>query len=201
MVWMSGTAENYKENGEIDRKKELDTWFNSNSPTDSVKFEVLKSSMVNSVYYGAIKRTEENKPDQVYATICLTKVDRNSISNFHFKEMNEFSCPPEYKCPIGILNLLSETNDKYAKKWREKCRKYHEKNNLIKSLPAYGRKKGKIRFTPSYNLPCGHKKDIPIELYWQPVVCLFTPNPQGYWTDGKYSFSPKLLMTGIVEKI
>lgn len=202
MSWFHYKAKYYKENGEIDRKKEIDNWFNTNSSHEFLSFKVLKSSMVNSVYYAAIEqKNNETKETKIFATICLTKVDNKKYFNFSFKEMNEFMGPCEHKCPIGILEILSQTDNAMAIDWRVRCRNYHRKRNIINSLPAYGRKNGKIKFTPSYNLSSGYQKDIPIELYWQPVGYLYNPNPQGYWTDGKCSFSPKLLMTGIVEKI
>ena len=38
-------------------------------------------------------------------------------------------------CPLSILKLLTPTEDEYAVKWREKCRKYHAQTAAFKKLP------------------------------------------------------------------
>ena len=115
----------------IDRKAECDTLFNTDMVTgndDRIigKFEVLKSYMVGSTYYAAVKRTKfatETEPENscVFAAVVLTQVDSKDYYNFAYKDMDETVGPYQYNCPKSILDLLSPTDNEYAKNWREQC--------------------------------------------------------------------------------
>lgn len=143
MGWTSYHATHYK-NGKVDRKAECDSIFNdvmvtmdSNKPIG--KFEVLKSSMVGSTYYAAVKRTRfatETEPEQVqvWAVICLTSTDMKDYFNFSYKDMDESMGPYNYDCPKGILDLLTPTDSEWANNWRQACREHYAKKNNPNAL-------------------------------------------------------------------
>lgn len=140
MGWLFYTPTHYKYSGKkriIDRKAECDDLFNKNC------YEILKSSVVGSTYYAAVaikaepagKDSNGNtiyKPvsqKQVFASIILTAIDKG---DFGYKDMDETCGPCEDNCPIGILNLLTPTNNKWANEWRNACRNNAKKKRHSK---------------------------------------------------------------------
>lgn len=123
MGWTSYRATNYDRRGNIDRKTEIRTRFD-----DSL--EILKDAMVGSTYYAAVK----TECGRVFGIVALTSVDMKDWCNFSYKVMDESMGPYKHDCPIGILNLLTETENEWGNKWREKCRKRHEAKKALKSL-------------------------------------------------------------------
>ena len=132
MGWTSYCASHYK-NGKVDRKAECDNIFNGDMVSWSEdhkvigRYEVLKSSMVGSTYYAAVKRTKfatETEPElsRVFAAICLTSTNIKDYYNFSYKDMDESCGPYQCDCPKGILDLLSPTENEYALQWRQACR-------------------------------------------------------------------------------
>lgn len=123
MGWTSYQAKYFK-NGRIDRKKECDeTW------ACEKNFEVVKSRLIGSVWYAAVKEKESGK---VFAVIFLTSVDGYE---FCYKDMTENAGPYNYDCPESILKLLSPTDNEYALEWRQKCRKKAEQKRKLEHLP------------------------------------------------------------------
>lgn len=144
MGWTSYHATCYK-NGKVDRKAECDKLYNSDavSWTENHKvigrYEVLKSSMVGSTYYAAVKRTifaTADKPEsiQVFGTVCLTSTDSKDYYNFAYKDMDESMGPYKYDCPKGILDLLTPTENEYANEWRKACYEHLVKKKNPSSL-------------------------------------------------------------------
>lgn len=132
MGWDYCHATHYKNNGTVDRKAECDEQFNHGN------YKVLKSSMVGTVYYAAVQHS-----DEVFAVIALTAgKDRNDpYFNFGMKSMCDSSGPCECRCPKGILDLLTPTDDEYANKWRERCRDNHAKKkqkSWLQDVPIGG---------------------------------------------------------------
>ena len=113
MGWLFYNSQYLDENGEVDRKKEMDSGF-------ATGYEVLRSVMVDTTYYAAIKRD-----GRVYAYVALTSDDRARGHNFGYKGMDEFSGPVESKCPMNILKLLSPTDNEWANAWRLRCLMHH----------------------------------------------------------------------------
>ena len=115
----------------IDRKAECDKLFNQdmvtyNDNTVIGKYEVLKSYIVGSTYYAAVKRTKfatETDPEdsRIFAAVVLTSVDNKDYHNFAYKDMDETCGPYQYGCPKSILDLLSPTDNEYAIAWRNRC--------------------------------------------------------------------------------
>ena len=133
----------------VNRKAECDKLFNQDMVTydDNTvigKYEVLKSHIVGSTYYAAVKRIKfatETKPEEscVFAAIVLTSVDSKDYFNFSYKDMDETMGPYQYGCPKSILDLLSPTDNEYANKWRERCYevlKEKKSPNSLGNLPV-----------------------------------------------------------------
>ena len=92
--------------------------------------EVVKSCMVGTTYYAAVRRKDDGV---VYAVVALTQMEEGE---FGFKDMSEICGPIEEKCPIGILKLLSPTDNKLAQEWRKKCFENHEVQLRLRRLKA-----------------------------------------------------------------
>ena len=119
MGWTEYHAPCYK-NGKIDRRAEMDTYYNWED--ENHKVEVLKSSMVGSTYYAAVKSINKtNGYEGVNAVICLTSTNIKDYFNFAYKDMDESCGPYKYDCPKGILDLLTPTENEYALEWRRQC--------------------------------------------------------------------------------
>lgn len=133
MGWTSYHVEPTYKNGKpfIDRKAECDNLFNSDAiswKTNEIigKYEVLKSYMVGSTYYAAVKKTifaTETKPEdiKVFAAVTQTNVNNKDYHNFAYKDMDETCGPCQCNCPKGILDLLTPTDSEYANEWRKRC--------------------------------------------------------------------------------
>lgn len=163
MGWTSKHAQFYK-NGKVDRKAECDALFGEG-------YEVIKSAMVGSTYYAAIRTTRRLARDEngkmmtdenghgiyedislfeqpVWAAIFLTstKVYDDPYFNFSYKDLDETMGPCECDCPVSILDLLTEPYNKWASDWREKCRaraKAKKEGNWLSNLPIGAQ----VRFT------------------------------------------------------
>lgn len=143
MGWTSYRADHYKWSGKsriVDRKAECDAYFMEG--LNKGHFEVLKSAMVGTTYYAAVKSLKKAITDEqgnfkyvdlseneqeVWAAIFLTSTDMKDYYNFSYKDMDE-TCGPCYnECPVGILKLLTPTESKNANDWRNACLEYHKK--------------------------------------------------------------------------
>lgn len=126
MGWTS-----YHVDGKINRKNECGRVYNGE--TEKYIWKVLKSAMIGSTYYAAVKKTDKGTGEsKVFAGVCLTAVDNSDWYNFSYKDMDESVGPFESKCPNSILDLLTETEYEYANEWRERCRTYNAKPKLGK---------------------------------------------------------------------
>ncbi len=148
MGWTWYNATHYKK-GKIDRKAECDKQFTyEGSP-----YEVLKSSMVGSTYYGAIK-----KGDMVIGVVFLTKTNTKDYYNFGYKDMDETCGPYQFDCPKTILDLLTPTDNECANEWRRKCNEKRESKKTafgLNKLPVGT----KIKFTLTFNTARNKKGD------------------------------------------
>ena len=152
MGWTEYHASHYK-NGKVDRKAECDAYFLEG--LNEGFFDVLKSSMVGSTYYAAVKPLKKSggkdengnyiyfdipeHEQQVFAVVFLTSVDNKSYYNFAYKDMDESCGPCQCDCPKGILDLLSPTESEYALQWRKQCYENltQKKNpNALSKLPV-----------------------------------------------------------------
>lgn len=160
MGWTSMRATHYKWVGKgtkrryvVDRKAECDAYFMEG--LNKGYYDVLKSSMVGSVYYAAVKPLQKYSKDddgneiivdipvneqQVFGAVFLTSTDNKSRFNFSYKDMDESYGPCYYDCPKGILDLLTPTTNEYANNWRAKCQEQIEKKknpDALCNLPEY----------------------------------------------------------------
>ena len=91
--------------------------------------KILKSSMVGNTYYAALETTRRDTNERfVFALVVMTSV---SGSEFSFKEMDESMMPYQFECPVGILNLLSETDSEHANDWRNRCHELRKNKTLL----------------------------------------------------------------------
>ena len=132
MGWDYTHANYYTDRGEIDRKREIESDLDPS-------YTVIKSQMVGSTYYGAIKGPK----GEVFALVVLTSVNNGDYFNFGQKWMEETMGACYYDCPTSILKLLTPTENEFSNNWRKKCWQKQESKKSLKSLP-YG---GKIKFT------------------------------------------------------
>lgn len=124
MSWNSNDAICFTTTNEIDRLTECRTKF-GNSPSWAT---IVKDTIIDNVYFAAMKSTKTGK---IWALIVNTYINDK---DFFYNAMNETHCPYPYFCfcPKFILKWLSPTNSEHAKKWREHCYKYHERQQRKK---------------------------------------------------------------------
>ena len=108
------------------------------------KEEVVKSCIVGTTYYAAVKRKENGV---TYAVVALTQLEDGM---FYFKDMSENCGPSEYNCPISILKLLSPTDNIFAQEWRKKCLANHEVQLRLRYLKKTSLAGFVIRTTKGY---------------------------------------------------
>lgn len=203
MGWTSYHATHYK-NGKVDKKAECDAYWTEG--LNAEHFEVVKSSMVGNVYYGAIKALlkrngkDENGKDvyvqipkdeqETFAVVFLTSIDNKDYYNFSYKNMDETMLPYNFDCPIGILNLLSKTDNEYALEWRKKCYdKHNEKSrekknpNSLKNLPVNSR----ISFVAKYETSANNVGDEII------LTKIEGYHGKAYWYGYGYKWNEKII--------
>ena len=81
-------------------------------------YDVLKAQKVGSVIYAAVR---DEKSGEVWCLITLTDTNPR-YHEFLYKSMSDSSGPHATSCPTSILDLLTETDDPYATRWRAKAR-------------------------------------------------------------------------------
>ena len=97
-----------KPNGSIDRRYECDrllTWCRKDENGNVISSgEVLKSAMVGSTYYAAVRNQKGEVWAAVFLTCGRTKWDGTA---WGYKDMDETMGPNEDKCPASILGRTS----------------------------------------------------------------------------------------------
>ena len=113
-----------KADGTVDRRYECDrlcTWCRKDKHGNVISSgDVLKSAMVGSTYYAAVKDKNGTVWGAIILTCGRTKWDGTA---WGYKDMDETMGPCEDKCPASILALLTPTDNQTANEWRERCRK------------------------------------------------------------------------------
>jgi len=157
MGWTYQSAKYWKK-GKIDRKRECDELFTQEAHTSESPFkkgvmieypkmEVVKSQMVGTTYYGAIKTTK-NGVEEIWCAVCLTSTDGY---DFGYKDMDETVMPYRFDCPKSILDLLSPTTNQDALKWRQMCyENLEKKKHSLAKLPIGSRIKVKMPYDTTY---------------------------------------------------
>ena len=128
MGWTEHTAICEKKQGKINIKNELDTLYSYHSYTNLSNYvwcDVLKSAIRGNEYYAAVRyRKWVNNKLEIDKVVALAgKFSLKKREGFDYAENihQETTGPLERHCPIGILKLLSDTDDTYALGWREEC--------------------------------------------------------------------------------
>lgn len=176
----------------IDRKEECDKIFNQDMVGNVGKYEVLRSTVVGSTYYAAVKKTKfatetELEKSEVFAAVVLTRTNINEHYNFSYKDMDETCGPCYYDCPNVILDLLSPTDNEYANEWRKLCRaKTKEKSSptALHNLPVGTR----IKFIAPCDLKIHNKGDEVI--VWKANKSYRNTT---HWIDGHFSYPAKII--------
>lgn len=131
MGWTNETDFSGKYASTKNRKNYIDKLWNNDK-----KFQVLKSSMVGTTYYAAVAELDQQQEvKQVFATTALTSYEDREFS---YKEMNEHAIPACCDCPVGILKLLTPTDDQNANQWRKNCATYRRAKQLLKQAEKNG---------------------------------------------------------------
>lgn len=154
------------------------------------KWEVLKSAMVGTTWYGACRRTNlKTGKSIVYGETILTAIDN---MEFFWKEVSEDMGPYTIECPIGILNLLTPTENPYAQQWREKCKANAKYKNYLRSLWKRAQDKSQTQYL-LYRLPYNMKEGYEggDEVYLTYGQYLVKGKLMNCWTDGIYRFKRK----------
>jgi hypothetical protein len=166
-------------------------------------FDVLKSSMVGSTYYAAVKPLKKyngnddngehiyidipEDEQRVFAVVFLTSTNMKDYFNFAYKDMDESCGPYQCDCPRSILDLLTPTENEYAKEWRKQCYENLKKRNNPNSLSRLP-VGSKIKYTLPYDTT--HRK-AGTELILTKVQRAWSN--RSYWTDYYYRYSSKMI--------
>lgn len=134
MGWTSYHAEHYNSKGEVDRKAECDKLWTQREHDGYPELEVLRSTVVGAVYYGAVAKRRGGVTEKVFAVIVLTNINSRDYFNFSYKDFGESAGCGYNKCPASILDLLTPTDDEEAMNWRQECRDYLKKRSEGKTL-------------------------------------------------------------------
>ena len=116
----------HKADGRVDRRACLDhilTWVSYDSANHRTNENaVVRSSMVGTTYYAAIRRTYyDGRPAQVWGAVALTCGRGRDGTEWGYKLMDETQGPSEDDCPASILRLLTPIDSDYANDWRRRC--------------------------------------------------------------------------------
>jgi hypothetical protein len=89
--------------------------------------KILAISAVGTTVYAAVEFL--NKPGsterEVTAFVVLTSRKVMRGFNFGYNAYDENAGPFEVRCPVGILDMLTPTENEQALTWRARCRSYH----------------------------------------------------------------------------
>lgn len=104
---------------------------------DGAANRVIDSAIVNRTeYYCAVETVKPDGVRSVWAGVCLLKFHpraRDGLT-FGYKDMGETMGPYAWRCPVRLLDLLTETENEYANGWRAKCREYHARRAALPVL-------------------------------------------------------------------
>lgn len=111
-------------NGFAGPRQYLDAELTDETPEHRSK--VLRSALVGMrVYYAAVERIHTaGAMREVWAAVCLVRYNPRHREGhiFGYKDMSESMGPCERDCPEAILDLLTPTENDYARQWRVNCR-------------------------------------------------------------------------------
>lgn len=129
MGWTSYPATCWKK-GKIDRKAECRKEFGR-------YYNILKDSMVGSVYYAALQRKDDVN-SVIFPLVALTSVQD---WEFYYKDMDGSEGPCYYDCPESILKLVTSHSGS-TDEWVEQCRQKRKNKRSLESLLRKAAKEG-----------------------------------------------------------
>lgn len=134
--------------------------------TSVFRHQVLDLALVDTVYYAAYQVTylldrpvRDSYPSRRAGepfTVGLVIFTQRHHHQFGYKEVEETSGPYAWACPERILRRLSPVEDfalpgteafRQATQWREKCRRFADRQQLLRRLRPVLRFADPIRFT------------------------------------------------------
>jgi len=96
--------------------------------------KVLDCAVKNRAAYIAFERANGSGRRKVFALVCLLSYRPRDHFNFGYKDMDETMGPFECDCPERILDLLTDTDDETAGRWRKRCRENLDKGKVVSAL-------------------------------------------------------------------
>lgn len=104
------------------------------------RVRVLKSALIKGThyareYYAAVEQVRPDGTREVFAMIGLLTIEPGQEVPFAYRTMSEHAGPYVTRCPMGILALLSATENETAFNWRQDCYAHHSLLRTVK-LPA-----------------------------------------------------------------
>jgi hypothetical protein len=95
--------------------------------TDGSRWEITDTATIGATWYAISKRTDPTGAAHYSGLVCLTerRKQRNGITEFFYKDIDETAGPYSYACPARILDQLDQlapNPPEYAAKWRQACR-------------------------------------------------------------------------------
>lgn len=143
----------FQEGSKLTFKQELDSHYTFHSYDEhwnAIWCNVVKSVIVGTVYYAAVKVEEfetilkdnrtKKKKTQIIAVVGKVYKRKSDEFDYFVEFLEESQYPQYFDCPECILNLLTETDDKWALQWRFRCREtlmFKYNTPSLKDLP-YG---------------------------------------------------------------
>ena len=94
--------------------------FEWDNPETGYKLRVLDCATYLNAAYLALEQTHGGERE-VFALVCELQYRPRDHFNFGYKDVEEMQGPIKANCPERILNLLTPTDNEWAKEWREAC--------------------------------------------------------------------------------
>lgn len=92
--------------------------------SDKIKNTCIKTAIKFKEAYAAIESINKETGERyVWGAAFMLNYTREAYYNFGYKDMDETCGPNIANCPASILDLLTPTDNEYANKWREECRR------------------------------------------------------------------------------
>lgn len=121
MGWTSYTIDTVSSTDEVLRREF------TQAGTDGSRWEITDTATIGATWYAISKRTDPTGQAHYSGLVCMTerRKQRNGLTEFFYKDMDEACGPYSYNCPARILNQLDQLAPNppgYAAKWRQACR-------------------------------------------------------------------------------
>lgn len=152
---MNWYGDNFYPNGITykDRKNEIINDLTWDDEKSSCK--VLDISGKNNIFYFAVedydKETGEKSINGGVVLTCMK--DKVLMKNI----IDEIQGPFYYDCPSRIIDILSPTNNEYAKEWRTKCLEYQQDKSYVNEMKKMSEKDPEALFFVKNTYTCAYR--------------------------------------------